>query len=901
MIDQSQITRCSALSLFLLLGVLVMPAMAANDQQLFAPDGASGDAFSICATEGTTLVVGTPNDDDHGSDSGSVNVFTRGTGGTWAFAQKPNVLGLGTDDGFGGAVALSGDTMIVGAPGDDDGGSQAGAAYVFQRFGSTWLQTQKLLAENGMPNDRFGTSVAIQGDMAVIGAYNASGQGRAYVFQRIGNWQQVQQLSSNFSLFGFSCAMGGDRIAVGGYDSVALYRREGNSFVAEASLTSPSGADTVFGISVGLDTERLVVGAWLDDQVAMNAGAAFVYRRQGTTWIFEQKLIPFDGGQNLFFGGSVAIHGERVLVGCHADDDQGQNSGSAYVFAHQSNAWVFEEKLLATNGQPMDGYGTSVALTQDEAFCGASGANGAAVDTGAVFVSCFPEPMPELFDLVPGRVFSTASAPGQLDVRVDYSLLQGGDVQSPQLDFHIEVHVNGVLQATEPVTEFLSPGIPACYTSSVPCVNGGCPGALRCVWVALPNSSNDFCACEWVSTINLQVPGQPGDLLEVVIDPGDTVEEVREENNYVLSTAADIGTNYCMAGVNTSGQEASIAVVGSALVSENVLSLVARGLPSSTVNLFFMGGAQNSIPFGDGFLCAGAPTMRIPPPTSSNSAGYAQTSLDLTSPAWANVITPGSQWNFQNWYRDAASPAGFNLTDGSSVQFATGNTVPQTEIVDESAFIDPNAVVVGAPVSLVADMIGSQMFLNTDTNGRILVELQHLELFTNSSGFMELGYLAGTVVWGDAPFEDVVIDRLAQAFQDKWQPLTSLSNFQMGIPGSQTDISVEQMLFHRVQTNDYVILTVGELHGFDNFNQTVISQVAPGAVVLCASFWEWRCINTACAGSCNKVTNLPGGRVRIDCECQNVGGCTNLFLPNCMRVSCATSCRLFGWWDLCDC
>ena len=125
-----------------------------------------GDSVAIA---GDTIVVGAPGDDDNGSDSGSAYVFTR-TGTTWTEQAKLTASDGAADDYFGSSVAIAGDTIVVGASGDDDEWQCSGSAYVFTRTGTTWTEQAKLTASDGAANDHFGGSVAIAGDTIVVGS-----------------------------------------------------------------------------------------------------------------------------------------------------------------------------------------------------------------------------------------------------------------------------------------------------------------------------------------------------------------------------------------------------------------------------------------------------------------------------------------------------------------------------------------------------------------------------------------------------------------------------------------------------------------------------------------------------------------------------------------------------------
>ena len=166
--------------------VAISPVRAAvpqdEQQKLIAFDAASGDFFGqSVAIDGDTAVVGARRDDDGGSSSGSAYVYTR-SGTTWTQQQKLVASDASASAGFGGSVAIDGDTIVIGANGDQGSGS----AYVFTRSGTTWTQSQKLTASDPANDAEFGIHVGIDGDTAVVGAYlddtSVAGSGSAYVF-----------------------------------------------------------------------------------------------------------------------------------------------------------------------------------------------------------------------------------------------------------------------------------------------------------------------------------------------------------------------------------------------------------------------------------------------------------------------------------------------------------------------------------------------------------------------------------------------------------------------------------------------------------------------------------------------------------------------------------------------
>ncbi len=324
-------------------------------------------------------------------------------------------------DFAGAAVAISGDAALVGAYGDQTHGNDSGAVYVFRRDAPSdmWQEEAKLLASDGAAVDKFGFSVALDGDRALVGAYldddNGADSGSAYVFgydSVTGTWQEEAKLVSSDSMaydfFGISVALDGDRALVGAYfdddngaDSGAAYLFNYDSvsgtWQEEAKLVASDGAaDDWFGFSAALSGDRALVSAHRDDDSGFNSGAAYIFAYDSVsgTWQEEAKLTAADGASYDYFGISVALSGEIALVGAEQDDDNGSGSGSAYLLRRDSvsGTWYEEAKLLASDGSGGDYFGGSVAIMSDRALVGASNDAAPYAGSGSAFVFRYHTP-----------------------------------------------------------------------------------------------------------------------------------------------------------------------------------------------------------------------------------------------------------------------------------------------------------------------------------------------------------------------------------------------------------------------------------------------------------------------------------------------------------------------------
>ncbi len=384
-------------------GVATAPLIWVEQQTLMSSDGAPDDVlgFSVSLSNNTAL-VGAPWDDDAGMDSGSAYVFVR-SASTWTQQQKLLANNGAWHDRFGYAVSLSLDTALVGADDDDDNGYDSGSAFVFVRNGNVWAQQQKLLAGDGAAGDDFGASVAVDGATALIGASHdddsGTDSGSAYVFVRNGNvWTQQQKLLASdgaaADLFGWAVSLSGDTALVGAMNdddngnvsgSAYVYVRNGSVWTQQQKLVaSDATGDEVFGVSVSVDGNRALIGASVDDDNGEDSGSAYVFLRTGNVWAEQQKLLASDGATDDRFGFFVSLDADRALIGAHKDDDNGSNSGSAYLFVRTGNVWTEEQKVLPGNGAVGDNFGWSASLHGDTALVGSHMFGGP--QPGAAFV-----------------------------------------------------------------------------------------------------------------------------------------------------------------------------------------------------------------------------------------------------------------------------------------------------------------------------------------------------------------------------------------------------------------------------------------------------------------------------------------------------------------------------------
>ena len=325
------------------------PAHADLGDQLFKllpDDGAAFDQFGFSvAVNGATAIVGGPGDDDNGTDSGSAYLFDISDP-----ANPTQIAKLLPDDGeasdwFGVSVAISPDGIgaIVGAYFDNDNGVHSGSAYLFNT--TTGKQIAKLLPDDGAAGDQFGWSVAISGATAIVGSYldddNGANSGSAYLFDTTTGRQLFKLLADDGAtgdIFGWSVAISGATAIVGARKDDDNGTSSGSAYLFDATtgkqitklLADDGATGDSFGWSVAISGTTAIVGALGDDDNGDDSGSAYLFDTSTGRQIF--KLLADDGAEDDFFGRSVAISGATAIVGAWADDDYGYASGSAYLF-----------------------------------------------------------------------------------------------------------------------------------------------------------------------------------------------------------------------------------------------------------------------------------------------------------------------------------------------------------------------------------------------------------------------------------------------------------------------------------------------------------------------------------------------------------------------------------------
>lgn len=350
--------------------------------RLAGPDATGDDRFGTeMAVSGETLAVTAP---EHGSARmGAVYVYVRTEEG-WNLQAK---IDPPKARPFARAVALDGETLLVGGLEDRaaTGGIDAGLAFIFKRQGGSWAQSAELIPADAQSVHRTGNAVAIRGDTAVVAARDdeEAGQyaGAVYIFQRVGGgWNQVQKLTASQpepnAQFGNSIAFDGERLAVaamlenGLRGAAYVFKREGNTWMHQQRIVAPDPAGgAIFGRSIALEGRTLVVGRTDDHEAGPSAGAAFIFTEQADGWRFLQKLAGSDTKGFDQFGTALALSGGRILVGApSASFNDMPTAGAAYLFERKGLGWAEAQRLSANDPATFSGFGWEVTL--DNNFAG---------------------------------------------------------------------------------------------------------------------------------------------------------------------------------------------------------------------------------------------------------------------------------------------------------------------------------------------------------------------------------------------------------------------------------------------------------------------------------------------------------------------------------------------------
>ncbi|MDG2200048.1 MAG: hypothetical protein P8K80_02560 [Phycisphaerales bacterium] len=303
-----------------------------REAELTASDGLVGNMLGVSVDVfSTRIVAGAWFEDSAGTDAGCAYVF-RYVDGAWTEEVKLTADDAAPYDYFGRTVGIDGDTVVVGAPLDDDLGESTGSVYVFGPTNDGWAQTQKLLAPDSLGSDQFGLGLDFHGDIMAIGSpFSAGGRGLVHVYR---------------------------------------YGTSPKGYSHEQTLNDPDGnSEDYFGFEMAIDSQRLVVGSYRDDDAGLDAGRALSFDRIDGEWTLTQELLPVGTDvEGDSFGVSVAMHGERLLVGSRYG---GLGAGEVTVFQLlDDNSWLLHSVIEPPDPVMEAEFGWAVAVNGQYALVG---------------------------------------------------------------------------------------------------------------------------------------------------------------------------------------------------------------------------------------------------------------------------------------------------------------------------------------------------------------------------------------------------------------------------------------------------------------------------------------------------------------------------------------------------
>jgi hypothetical protein len=393
-----------------------------EQDKLIATDGENGDNFGDSVSiDGNYLIVGAPYDGRY--STGAAYIFKR-DGSTWVEEEKLIASDAEDGDFFGYSVSIDGTYALVGAYGDNSG---TGAAYIFKRDGSTWIEEQKLTASDGEAGDNFGYSVSIDDTFAIIGAYSDdSHTGSVYVFNFSGAvWIEEYKLiafdSTPGDCFGSSVSKDGNFVIIGAYGdddySGSAYILEHCCYWKWREKVNTSSGLPYFGWSVCIQGDYAIVGA-PGAPAGDSTGSAYIYKRDDNSWNEQTYWNGENPGD--YFGISVSIDRSYSVVGAYGNND---GTGSAYIFNRSGTTWIEEQKITASDGEADDYFGCSVSIYAGYAVIGAYGDDSS---TGSAYVF-FNSGIPDLSIEITGGL------------GVNAKIINNGDNDAKDIDIEINV------------------------------------------------------------------------------------------------------------------------------------------------------------------------------------------------------------------------------------------------------------------------------------------------------------------------------------------------------------------------------------------------------------------------------------------------------------------------------
>ena len=376
---------CNTLFLFLLIISFPVLSNATISQQKIIPVGDSpysgfGQSVSV---SGNYLIFGA--DESSIYKNGCAYIFYRDGN---SFVQQARIVAAdgALYDFFGSEVAISSNDALVGAPGNDAAGRDAGAVYIFNRDGEIWTQQHLLFPTGDCESTWFGSAVALSGEYAIVGApTNSYRPGEAYIFKKdSGTWTLQQKLTADDGFegneFGQTVSISGDFAIIGAWGkdhdynwsgAAYIFKKQDNTWIQQAKLISDHKYYLdYFGKHVSISGDFAVVGADNDNEIESGAGAVYVFKREEDRWIHHTKLTPDDKLHLDHFGISVSIDNDSLLIGTRDYLDYENNDNAVHLYKRYGDDWRPVVKLYAQDIEKDDKFGFSIDVKDNFAAVG---------------------------------------------------------------------------------------------------------------------------------------------------------------------------------------------------------------------------------------------------------------------------------------------------------------------------------------------------------------------------------------------------------------------------------------------------------------------------------------------------------------------------------------------------
>jgi hypothetical protein len=401
--NSTTITFLSIASAALLVILMGLPAMATDSVKIFGSDSAAGDDFGYSVDiSAEYAVIGAYYHTVTTSAQGAAYVYKKTGSNAWIFNAKLVASDPWPQVEFGKSVAIDSDRIIVGSPQDNDYGTSSGSAYVFKLDGGNWVQEGKLTPADPGPNQNFGNAVDISGVVAIVGAYGnqdlGNDTGAAYIFDKSGAmWLQRAKLTpleaEAGAQFGISVSLDSDVAVIGAHGALDLgnftgaayvYRKNGAAWIEESRLTPQDATEQMhFGRAVAVEGGVVAVGAFGADE---GRGAAYVFTKPSAGWTQSSRLIASDRELGDRFGATVSINGTMLFAGAPDSHISFDGMGAVYAFQSTGDSWEYYGKYWDSAGAAADALGTSIGSASGMMIAGIPFNDETAYSAGAAII-----------------------------------------------------------------------------------------------------------------------------------------------------------------------------------------------------------------------------------------------------------------------------------------------------------------------------------------------------------------------------------------------------------------------------------------------------------------------------------------------------------------------------------